>query len=115
MTDFDQREELLRHLDLEERLSRISKGYTEYTMHNVINMRVNASCTHCEAIEYLVEFCLKNKDKWGDSEDSFRQMSWAVDKAKEFLGNARDTFAGTEQVEEPSVISVEWSGTSSET
>ena len=94
MTDYDSREEIYRRQDRERELEQVSKAYTEYNTPNTITMRVNASCNHCEAIQSLTNFVLANKDKWGDDEQVFRQLSWAIDKTKEFLKSAEDTFIG---------------------
>lgn len=90
MTDFDAREEIFRRLDREEELDRVYMPITDLNPSNIITMRVSTSCAHGEAIQSLLSFCLDNKDRW--EEDNFRQLSWSVDKTKEFLNEAIDTF-----------------------
>lgn len=104
MTDFDTRDELYKRQDREEELKRVSFPVTEYNMNDTIKIHVPSSCTQCEAIQELITFCLNNKDRWGDSEESFRHISWAVDKSKEFLTHAEETFKQAQ----PRIIDVKY-------
>jgi hypothetical protein len=106
MNDFDSREEIYRRQDREEEAGRVTKPITDRDPQDIITMRVSTSCAHGEAIQSLVTFCLENKDRWEGSEDEFRRLSWSVDKVKEFLNEAVNTFAAND--EGPQITSVEW-------
>jgi hypothetical protein len=105
MTDFDEREEIYRRQNREDELDRVPRAMTNYNQSNIITMRVSTSCAHGEAVQSLLSFCLSNKDRWGEGEN-FKQLSWSVDKTKEFLSAAVDTFKG--DTKGPYIIHAIW-------
>ena len=101
MTDSDSRAEIYRKQDRLEEMDRIKKPITTYTPQNIIGMLFQVSCTDCEAISNIVDFCLKNKDRWtAEEEDQFRLLSWSIDRTKQFLGRAEETFNVTPKKED---------------
>jgi hypothetical protein len=94
MTDFDSRSEIYARQDRLDELSRSSSAITNRNPQDTISMLLKVGCVDCEAISNIVDFCLRNKDRWPDGDDGFRQLSWSIDRSKEFLQRAEDTFNG---------------------